>query len=69
MAASLIQPVASSLINSITGKRQEGGFLPLLVLSLMIKVLEKGVRRAGRGYNNMDHMDENFYFRSILFIS
>ena len=30
-------------------KRQEGGFLPLLALSLMMKVLWKGVRRAGRG--------------------
>ena len=69
MAASLIQPVASSLINSITGKGQERGFLPLLALSLMIKVLEKGVRRAGRRYNNMDHIDGNFYFRSILVIS
>ena len=54
MAASLIQPVASSLINDITGKGQEGGFLQLLTLPLMMKVLGKGVRRAGRGYNNMD---------------
>ena len=50
MASSLIQPIAPSLINSITGKGQEGGFLPLLALLLMMKVLEKGVRSAGRGY-------------------
>ena len=50
MASLLIQPVASSLI----GKGQEGGFLPLLVLPLMIKVLGKGDTRAGRKYNNMD---------------
>ena len=38
-----------------TGKGQEGGFLPLLVLPLMIYiVLGKGVRRAKRGYSNMD---------------
>ena len=50
MASSLMQPIASSLINSITGKGQEGGFLLLLSLSLMMKVLGKGVRTAGRGY-------------------
>ena len=61
IAYSLTQHVASSLINSITGKRQEGGFLPLLALPLMMKVLGKGVRRAGRGYMNKD-----FYFRFIL---
>ena len=37
MAFSLIQPVASSLINPITGKGQEGRFLPLLALPLMMK--------------------------------
>ena len=52
MASSLMQHIASSLINSITGKGQEGGFLLLLALSLMMKVLGKGVRRAGRGYMN-----------------
>ena len=48
MASSLIQPVASSLINFISEKGVmkaekglEGGFLPLVALSLMIKVLEK----------------------------
>ena len=54
MASLLIQPVASSLINALIGKGQEGGILPLLVLPLMIKVLGKGDTRAGRKYNNMD---------------
>ena len=58
-AASLIAPVASLLINLITGKwptrarkGQEDGILQLLALPLMMKVLGKGVRRAGKGYNN-----------------
>ena len=55
MASSLIQPISSSLINHITGKGQEGGFLPLLPLPLMMKVLGTGVRRTERG-----HMDKNF---------
>lgn len=50
----LIQPLASSLINAISGKRQEDGFIPLLVLPLMIKALRKRVRRAGRGHNNIN---------------
>ena len=69
MAASLIIPIASSLIvamtslliNTITGKevmrakkRGKGGFLSLLVSLLMMKILGKGVKTAGRGYNNMD---------------
>ena len=54
MAASLIQPVASSFINAISGKGQENGFLPLLELPWMMKGLGKGVRRARRGYKNMD---------------
>ena len=61
MAASLKQPVASSLINAITGrwvrktgKGREGGILSLLGLHLMMRVLGKGVRRAGKGYDNMD---------------
>ena len=53
MASSLIEPVASSLINAIAGKGQEYGFLPLLALPLMKKVLGKGVRRAGKEYNSM----------------
>ena len=70
----LIQPVASSLTSVMFGKGvttagnvQEGGFLPLLTLPSMVKVLRKGVtragkgvRRAGKGCNNMDHMDKNF---------
>ena len=73
MAFSLMQPVVSSLTNAISGKGvttagngQEGGFLPLLTLPLTMKVLRKGVTRAGKGVrragkrcNNMDHMDKN----------
>ena len=40
-------------------KQQEGGFLPLLTLPLMIKVLGKGVTREGRGYDKMNHMNKN----------
>ena len=53
MASSLVQSVTSSLINAISGKgvirarkRQEVGFLPLLALPLMMKVLGKEVMRA-----------------------
>ena len=73
MVFSLMQLVASSLVNDITGKEViraekglQDGILPLLVLPLIMKVLGKGVtrtvkevRRARRGYNNMDHMDKN----------
>ena len=67
MASSLIQHVASSSsINAISGKRvmkagksQESGFLTLLALTLMIKVLEKENTREGRGYNNMGNLDKN----------
>ena len=52
MASSLIQPVASSLINAIlekgvvrARKGQESGFLPLLALPIIMKVLGKGVTR------------------------
>ena len=38
MAFSMIQPVASSLINAMS---------------------QKGVIRAGKEYDNMDHMDKN----------
>ena len=48
MAASFIAPMASSLINSISGKGivrlrkgREGGFLPLLASPLIMKVLGK----------------------------
>ena len=41
------------------GKGQEGGFLPLLELPLMMKVLSTWFTRAGRKCNNMDHMDKN----------
>ena len=40
-------------------KGHKDGFLPLLELPLKMKVLGKEVMRAGRGYNNMDHMDKN----------
>ena len=50
MTASLIAPMASSLINAITEKWQEGEFLQLLDLPFIMKVLEKGVRRSGKRY-------------------
>ena len=53
MYSLLIQPVASSLINAISGKVQGGGFLPLSTLPLKMKVLGIATR-AGRGYNSMD---------------
>ena len=65
--SSLIQSATSSFINAVTGKwvrkagiGQEGGFVPLLALELMMKVLGRGVRGTGRGYNDMDHMDKSF---------
>ena len=49
------------------GKGQEAGFLPLLALPLMMKVLRKDVtrgrnvvKRSGKRYNNMDHIDKHF---------
>ena len=73
MASLLIQPVTSSLINAISGKRviragrrHKGGFLSLLALPLMMKVLGKRATRAGKGYNNMNHMAKRFKFHSIL---
>ena len=43
MIFSLIQTLASSLINAINGKGQEGGFLPLLALPLIIKAMSQGL--------------------------
>ena len=73
IVASLIAPVSSSLIqassltNAISGKRvmgaekgQEGGIIPLLSLSLMMKVLWKRIKRAGKEYNNINHMEKMF---------
>ena len=65
VAASLMQPVASSLINAISEKGdmkgQEGGSLPLLALPLMVKAMSgKGFMRAGIVYNNMNHLDKSF---------
>ena len=47
MGSSLISLLTSLLINVISGKGPEGEFLLLLALPLIMKVLEKGVRRAG----------------------
>ena len=67
MTFSLTQPVATSLINAISGKgvmragkEKEPAFLLFLVLFLMMKVLGKAVRKSGRGYNNMSRMDNLF---------
>ena len=35
------------------GKGQEGGIFPLLTLTLMMKVLGKGVKRAGKGVTSL----------------
>ena len=51
MSSSSIPPATSSLI---IGKGQEGRFFPLFALPLMVKVLGKGAKRAGRRYNNTD---------------
>ena len=63
MAFSLIQLLAFSLINPITGKGvmrpkkgEEGRFLPLLALPLTVKVLRKEVIKIGRRCNNINHM-------------
>ena len=40
-------------MNSITGKGHEDGFLPLLALTLMMKVSIKRFRRAGYMNNNV----------------
>ena len=64
MASSLIQSVASTLYLEKESwhqeKDQKADLLPLLGLSLMMKVLGKGVTRAGKGYNNMDHLTKRF---------
>ena len=56
----VMTPMASSLINAIIRKGQGGGFLPLFVYSFIMKVLAKGVIRAGRGCDNMDLIDNIF---------
>ena len=49
VVSSLMQPVLSSLINSMSGKGQIGGFLQLLDLPLMIKAMSrKGVTRQDK---------------------
>ena len=63
MVASLIVIMASSLIQSVASALyldQKVDLLPLLGLSLMMKVLGKGVTRVGKGYNNMDHLTKRF---------
>ena len=52
--------MATSLVNAISGKGQEGRFLLSLALPLMMKVLGKGFQRTRRGYDNMGHMDKKF---------
>ena len=43
-----------------TGKGQEGGFLPLIALPLMIKTVSGNrLKRAGKGYNDMNHLKKN----------
>ena len=54
MVPSLIVSRAFLLSNATTGKGQEGGFLPLLALPLIMKVLEKRVRVAERRYDNIN---------------
>ena len=49
-----------------TGKGQGDGFVLLLALSLIMKVLGKEVTRARTGYNNTDYMDKHFQLLSIL---
>ena len=48
------------------GKREKSGILSFIALPLLMKVLGKGVTRAGKGYNNMDHMNKIFQFCYIL---
>ena len=68
MASSVMQPVATSLINAIygkgirrVGKGQDIGFLLLSALHLVIKTMsgKEGIR-AGKGYNNMGHVEKIF---------
>ena len=59
IACSVIQPVASSLRNSITGKIQSGQKVIFTVISivLMMKVLEKGVTRVRKDYNTTNNIN------------
>ena len=72
IAFSLIQVLAFSLINPITGKAvmrpekgEEGKFLPLLALLLTMKVLRKGVIKIGRRCNNINHTYKKLQFCSL----
>ena len=70
MASSFMQPVISSVINAITRKGvriaekgKERGIFPLVALLLTIKALSgKWFTRVRKRYNNLDHMDQNFFF-------
>ena len=66
----MIQPVAFPMINAAFGKGvmtvRKGGFLLLLALPLIMKVLEKGVTSAGRWYNKLDHIVRSFKYYSTL---
>ena len=37
---------------------EKSGILPLLLLSLMMKFLGKGITRDGEGFNNMNNMNK-----------
>ena len=49
------------MINDIPGKGEGRGFLLLFAQSFMMKILGKGVTREGKGYNNMDHVNQYNY--------
>ena len=52
-AASLMAPMSSSMMQTVAS-------------SLINAMSRKGVTWAGKGFDNMDHMDKNIKFRSIL---
>ena len=59
----LIDGISETIKHEI--KRQEGGFLGILCGTLGSSMLGnmltgKGVMRVGGGYNNMDHIYQNF---------
>ena len=71
MGSLLIQPLASSLVNAINTTEEEGRFLPLLALHLLInsmsgKVVIRARKRLRRARRVYDNMDKNLYFWLIL---
>ena len=69
MVSSLIQSVVSSLINAISGKGvtragkgQEGGILPLLALSLMMKFMEKELQEQKHLFHPLSNTKITKYF-------